>query len=254
MHEREQVAPDDVVGPVTEHVLERGADVGRARLVVDDDDHVRRVPHERAEAFRRPPQRFDGGLGVGRVARVRHDATNGGNVHHVREDVLEPTPRAVGVPHPAAHPCPLARRRAHVLQRRGQLGDVGRVDDVVAVTVEPRRDGMPEDAFVRRRQVRQLAVGVDDREEVEAALHERAEPLLALAQRQLRVLPVGDVAEVADQSADVRVGEQVDRDDLGPHPTAVGPPDPGLGGARLVGMLEEPGEVLAEAREVVRDG
>ena len=52
MDEPEEVAADEILGPVAEDVFERGADVGRARLAVDDDDDVGRVADQRAEPFR----------------------------------------------------------------------------------------------------------------------------------------------------------------------------------------------------------
>ena len=140
------------------------------------------------------------------------------------------------------------RTRAHMpgvarttLQRGAQLADVVGMDDLAAVAVDPQRQRMAEDPFVRRREVRHLAVAVDDREEIEAALHEPAEPFLALAERELGVLAIGDVAEVPDEAAHVRVGEQVERDDLGPDPPPSGAADPGLGDARLVGVARTAG-------------
>ncbi len=149
------------------------------------------------------------------------------------------------------------RTRAHLPvvadggQRGAQIGQVVGMHDVAPVAVQPERKWMPEDPLVRRGEVRHLAVGVDDGEQVEAALHERAQAFLALPQGELDELALGDVTEVPDQAPDVRIAEQVEGDDLGPHPGAVGAPDTGLGDAGLVGRLEQPGQVLAEAREVV---
>ena len=68
VHEIEQVAPDEIVRAVAEDVLQRGADVRRARRGVDDDDDVGGVPHERPEPLRCPAQCFDRRFGLGRVA------------------------------------------------------------------------------------------------------------------------------------------------------------------------------------------
>ena len=93
-----------------------------------------------------------------------------------------------------------------------ELGDVVGMDDL------DRRDptchnasGCPRIRSCDGERYAHLAVAVDDREEVETALHERAEPLLALAKRDLGALAIGDVAEVPDEAADVRVREQVQR-------------------------------------------
>ena len=53
-----------------------------------------------------------------------------------------------------------------------ELGVVVGMHELAAAALEPERERVPEDALVRGREVRELAVAPDDCEQVEAALHE----------------------------------------------------------------------------------
>ena len=154
-----------------------------------------------AQQLRQPAQRLLGPLALGDVAVVGDDPGDARVVQEVLADGLNVPPRAVGVPQ-----AELGRDRgpgpAQDRVEEGPLAaQVVGVDDRVAkdVPADPVLRPVPQQTFHRRGLIEDRALGVEEADDVRGVLDQEAEPLLALAQRLLGPLALGDIFKNVDR-------------------------------------------------------
>ncbi len=134
----------------------------------------------------------------GHVARVEDDAYDPFAIEERARPPVERPPRAVFVL-PARlerdRLPDLAHDREEPLGRAGDIVGVGELEHALADELPLL---VPEDLLERRVRVAADPLMVDDRDRVRGALHDRAEELLALAQRLFGDAPRGHVPNHAD--------------------------------------------------------
>ena len=247
---RERGAQRQVVEVVVAHPEEApggGVQVLDAPAGVGDRHQVARELEDVGEAAQ---------LALGRhpvvdQAGVQGDAPDVGVVEHVGADDLDVVPAAVLVAQLDGGRVRDAGPGGEAGQLVGDEADVVGVDQVEAVDAHQVVGRPAEHALGALGDPHDRALAVDHRHRVVAALHHRAEPGLAAAQRLLGGHAVGDVSDVGHEALDGGVLEAVHDRGLDPA-EAVGvvahAQAPGGGGFGRTGeiaeLLGDPGQVV----------
>ena len=189
-------APEQLLPPAPQELLRLAVHVGEPLLAVEREEAVADGLEDVADRLLRLAP-------LGDVARVHDDPRHHGVVEHVLADALEHPPGAVAVAEAELERRDGARHVPLGADRPGHRGDVVRVDQVARVPAEQLARLVAEHPLDRGALVADPVLAVDHRHDVERVLGERAEVLLAPAERLDRARVLGPHAQGLEPVRDV---------------------------------------------------
>ena len=178
-----------------------------APVEVDEPDADRCVVERVAEGFLRLVERGFGGLALGDVAQVRDPPTDARVVREIGDDHVEPAPRAVAAAQPRFGAADGGGAVPARIALRSTSTSSGCASSRPAMPIASAL-GVAEDRFEGGADVPDERVRSDHHDDVRCVLHQRAEPLLALAQLGLDRLGFdGGAVEELDRERHAERGE-----------------------------------------------
>ena len=191
-----------VISRDAEDLLDRRTAPERMAHGIDDRDHLGEVLDQRTKTLLVRAQRLLGVALLGDIARRDHDALDGRLIEQVVGNCFDHAPLSGGVAHPELRCRTQTLLVLRCLEELEHPGEVVRVDELECVPVHSETHRIPEDLVRRGAGVAHGTVGPDDRDDDRRVVDQRAEPLLALPQRQLIRLLGGDVRRQLEHRGD----------------------------------------------------